>query len=176
MVDYKFLFLTKESFKFIKDYENYMISDEGRVFSIKSHKFLKPCINSMGYYHITLSKNGIAKRFKVHKLVINAFLKNPDNKKSVDHINNNKIDNRLINLRWCSQSENIQNANLSKRNTTGVKGISYNKKNNKYHVLIMINKKHKHIGYFKTLEEATIARKQVANEIFKEFTNACEKC
>ena len=69
MIDYKFLFLTNESFKFIKGYENYMVSDKGKVFSIKSHRFLKPGINNGGYYYVVLCNNGIKKHFIIHRLV-----------------------------------------------------------------------------------------------------------
>jgi hypothetical protein len=173
MVDYKFLFMTKESFRFIKNYENYMVSDEGRVFSIKSHKFLKPILNDRGYYIVFLYSNKIVKKFKVHRLVAIHFLKNPENKKLIDHINNNATDNRLENLRYATSSENNHNARIRKDNTSGVKGISF--ECNKYRVRITINNKKKHIGYFKTLEEAKEARKKIANELFGEFTNACEK-
>jgi hypothetical protein len=175
MVDYKFLFMTKESFRFVKNYENYMISNEGRVFSIKRNKFLKPILNDRGYYIVDLYTNGLVKRFRVHRLVSRAFLDNNENKRCIDHINNIKTDNRLENLRWCSYTENNRNTTIRKDNTSGIKGISFNKQINKYCAYIRINKKKKHIGYFTTLEQATIARKKVANELFGEFTNACEK-
>ena len=175
MVDYKFLFLTKENFKFIKGYEKYMISDYGRVFSIKRHKFLKPYINSFGYYVVNLCENKIKKTIKIHRLVGLHFLENPENKKCLDHINNIRTDNRLENLRFATLNENSHNAKIRKDNTTGIKGIYFKKSINKYCVQIRINSKQKHIGYFYSLEEATIARKKIANEIFKEFTNICEK-
>jgi hypothetical protein len=95
MVDYKFLFLNKESFRFIKNFENYMISDEGRVFSIRRNKFLKPRITNGGYYIVNLYNYDIVKTFKVHRLVSQAFLDNIENKLFIDHINNIRTDNRL---------------------------------------------------------------------------------
>ena len=175
MVDYKFLFMTKENFRFIKNYENYMVSDLGRVFSIKSHKFLKPCINDRGYYIVSLCKYGIVKTFRVHRLVGLHFLENPENKKYIDHINNIATDNRLENLRYATLKENSHNATIRKDNKSGIKGIYFQKSINKYCVQITINNKCRYIGCFTTLEQATIARKKVANETFKEFTNACEK-
>jgi hypothetical protein len=175
MVDYKFLFLNKESFRFIKNFENYMISDEGRVFSIKKHKFLKPRLNNWGYYYVSLYNYNIKKNFTVHRLVGLHFLENPENKKLIDHINNNKLDNRLNNLRWCSYTENNINKKISNRNTSEIKGVYFNKKCNKYLARIMINNKYKYIGCFKTLEQATIARKKVANKLFGEFTHSSEK-
>jgi hypothetical protein len=175
MIDYKFLFLTNESFKFIKGFEKYMVSDYGRVFSIKSHKFLKPHINSKGYYLVNLYNNGIVKHFRIHRLVALHFLENPENKKCIDHINGNIKDNTINNLRWASLCENSHNAKIRKDNTTGIKGVYFNKELNKYCVQIRIKNKRKHIGCFNSLEEATIARKKAANELFKEFTNICEK-
>jgi hypothetical protein len=175
MVDYRFLFLTHESFKFIRGYEKYMISDEGRIFSIKRNKFLKPFINSFGYYCVDLRSNGIRKSFKIHRLVGIHFLENHENKKCIDHVNNIRTDNRLENLRWCSHTENSYNVKIRKDNTSGVKGVYFKKSINKYQAYIKINNKHKHIGYFYSLEEAKEARRQKANEIFKEFTNTCEK-
>jgi hypothetical protein len=175
MVDYKFLFLTNESFKFIKGYEKYMISDEGRVFSIKSHKFFKPSINTCGYYIVDLYKNGIRKNFTVHRLVGLHFLKNSENKKCIDHINNNKLDNTINNLRFATLNENSHNARIRNDNTSGIKGVYFHKQRNKYRAEIVINNKKKHIGYYKTLEEATIARKKVANKLFGEFTHSSEK-
>jgi hypothetical protein len=176
MIDYKFLFMTNESFKFIKGYEKYMISDKGRVFSIKSHRFLKPRINTKGYYYVSLSSNKIVKNFTIYRVIGLHFLENPENKEYIDHINNNRLDNRLENLRFVSSSENSMNRKISNKNTSGVKGISFYKKyNNKYRVQIWFNNKSKHIGYFNSLDEATTARRQKANELFKEFTNTCEK-
>jgi hypothetical protein len=175
MVDYKFLFLTKENFKFIKNFENYMISDLGRVFSIKKHRFLKSGVDGHGYYHIKLCKYGIKKTFTIHRLVGIHFLENPENKKCIDHINNIRTDNSLDNLRWVSNKENSYNSIISKHNTSGVKGVSFKKLRNKYEAYIKINNKQKHIGYYNSLEEAKEARQKVANEIFKEFTNICEK-
>ena len=175
MVDYKFLFLTKENFKFIKGYEKYMISDLGRVFSIKSHRFLKPGIDGNGYYMVDLHNIGIRKTCKIHRLLGLHFLENPENKKCIDHKNGNRKDNTINNLRWATLNENNYNAKIRKNNTSGVKGVSFDKKRNKYRVRINYNNKEKFIGYFNSLEEATIARQQKANEIFKEFTNICEK-
>jgi hypothetical protein len=167
--------MTKESFRFIKNYENYMVSDLGRVFSIKRNKFLKLRINKEGYYYVILCKYGIVKYFTVHRLVGLHFLKNPENKGCIDHINNNKLDNTINNLRFATLKENSQNAKISKKNTSGIKGISFDKKRNKYCAYITIDNKYKYIGCFTTLEQATIARKKTANELFGEFTHSSEK-
>ncbi len=72
-------------------------------------RILKPSIDRDGYHRISLSKNGKAKIFTVHRLVVMAFIPNPENKPEIDHINGNKQDNRVENLRWVTHKENINN-------------------------------------------------------------------
>ena len=67
---------------------------------------MKPKIDKYGYQVITLSKNGIRKSYTVHKIVALAFIDNPLNKKTVNHINGNKLDNRVENLEWATEKEN----------------------------------------------------------------------
>lgn len=86
--------------KAIKGYEDYLISDTGMVYSLKSQKYLKPWKGTHGYYQVTLCKNGSNYHKCVHRLVAEAFIENPNNKPTVDHINRDKADNRVENLRW----------------------------------------------------------------------------
>ena len=76
----------------------------------------------------------------------------------IDHKNSISHHNRICNLRWCTLQENNQNASLSKRNTSGVKGVSFNKQCKKWQALISVDRKIIHIGFFSTLEEAKQAR------------------
>jgi hypothetical protein len=175
MVDIKSFDKDYEYWVFVKNYNNYMISNLGNVFSVKRNRNLKPGINDHGYYIVNLCGNGIKKTFKIHRLVALHFLKNPENKKCIDHVNNIRTDNTINNLRWCSYTENNHNAKIGKNNTSGAKGVSFRKSINKYEAYIINNNRKKHIGYFNTLEEAKEARRQKANKVFKEFTNICEK-
>jgi D-Tyr-tRNAtyr deacylase len=103
------------------------------------------------------------------------FIPNPCNKPQVDHIDNNRLNNKISNLRWVTNSENSMNKSLSKDNTSGVKGVFYFSQRNKYIAQIKHNYKYHHLGYFNTLEEAKEARQKKANELFGEFTNKIEK-
>lgn len=101
-----------EIWKPIKDYEGiYEVSNYGRIRSLRraAPRILKTANNGYGYLIINLSKDSIKKTVKVHKLVAEAFIPNPNNLPTIDHINRNRNDNRVENLRWVSYIE--QNTN-----------------------------------------------------------------
>lgn len=162
-----------EEWKLIDGYD-YFISTHGNVENARTGKILKPGIDRLGYYIVNLHKNRKGKTFTVHRLVANAFIDNPENKNCVDHINNNKLDNRVENLRWATESENQHNKSMHLNNTSGYKGVYY-KASNRWCAEITINYKKIFIGCFKTKEEAISARKEYANEFFGEYTHISEK-
>jgi hypothetical protein len=164
-----------EVYKNIKEFENYSVSNFGNVKNNKTGRILIPSVNRGGYYYVHIYRNGISKTMRIHRLVAEAFLENPQNKPCVDHIDNNRVNNRLENLRFATYSENTMNSSKYKNNTSGVIGVIFDMKCNKWCARITINGKQKHIGYFKTLEEAKSARIKKANELFGEFTNKLEK-
>jgi hypothetical protein len=90
----------------------------------------------------------------------------------IDHINGNSKDNRIDNLRACSQSENAWNSRKHKDNTSGHKGISYDKSRNKWAVRIMTNGKLKCIGRFFSIDGAVIAMKLERAKLHGEFFKA----
>ena len=89
----------------------YMVSSFGRVKSLNFGKetILKPRTDKDGYKLINLYKDKKSHTFKIHRLVAQAFIPNPDNKPHIDHINTNRTDNKVDNLRWCTPSENNLN-------------------------------------------------------------------
>lgn len=93
----------------------------------------------------------------------------------MDHIDNNRFNNNISNLRWATYQENNQNANISKANTSGIKGVSFNKNNNKWRASITIDGVKIHLGYFDKLEDAKKARIERANKAFGVYINSCEK-
>ena len=119
----------EEHFKQIKGYENYLVSDRGRVYSEKNKKFLKPQKNRCGYLTVTLYKNGISKICTKHRLVALAFIPNPDKKPQVNHIDGIKTNNHVENLEWCTNSENKLHSNKLGLETN-LKGEEH--PNNKY--------------------------------------------
>jgi len=100
-----------EEWKDIIGYEGiYEISNQGRILSKKNnHKILK-CTVRKGYVFVILRKENTSKQFRVHRLVAENFIDNPEKKEQVNHINGIKHDNRLCNLEWNTSFENMQHA------------------------------------------------------------------
>lgn len=93
--------------KDIKGYEGiYGITSCGKVWSYRNEKFLTPRANWCGYLYVNLSKNGKYKSYKIHRLVAEAYIPNPDNMSEVDHIDSDKTHNYLNNLQWITHRDN----------------------------------------------------------------------
>lgn len=94
--------------KEIEGYENYSVSDTGLIVNNRTGRTLILTKDKDGYLYTTLSKNGKRKKFRVHRLVAQAFIPNPNNFDTVDHINGDKEDNRVGNLQWLSNESNLK--------------------------------------------------------------------
>ena len=118
---------TMEKWKDITGFPNYMISNFGRVYSKKSGLIMKPGKDNKGYLRVSFYENGRSNTRKVHRLVAETFIDNPDNLPQVNHKNEIKTDNRVENLEWCSNSynryygtatERTQKANMNCKSTS----------------------------------------------------------
>lgn len=143
-----------EIWKDIPGFEGYyQVSNLGRIKSFKQFKqgkILKPIKGNCGYLQITLDRNlGLNKR--VHRLVLESFLGKSEN--LINHINGDKLDNRLINLEYCTSVENMRHwATVVKKQKKY--GAHFVKKTNNWRSVIQIDKKLKNLGRFKSQEEA----------------------
>lgn len=94
--------------KDIRGYEGlYAITMSGRVWSYRRKKFLKPADGGNGYMTVALCKDGKQKSFRIHRLVAEAYIPNPDNKPQVGHIDDNPKNNCWDNLYWTTSLNNI---------------------------------------------------------------------
>jgi hypothetical protein len=89
----------------------------------------------------------------------------------LDHINRDKADNSIHNLREASKVQNSYNTSIRSDNSTGYKGVSIDKRSNRYRAYININGKQKSLGYYSTAEEAALAYNTAAEKYFGEFRN-----
>lgn len=90
----------------IKDYENYEVTTTGEVINTKTGRVLKPAKDSDGYLRVCLCKNCKPKVFLVHRLVAEAFIPNPDNLLEINHRDEDKTNNTVENLEWCTHEYN----------------------------------------------------------------------
>ncbi len=148
-----------EEWKQITDYPNYSVSNLGNVRNDKYNRNLKPVLYKCGYYYVGFRKNGKTKFIRIHRLVGQCFLENIDNKPFVDHVDRNKLNNNVNNLRWATRGENERNKPKKQNTKSKYKGV-YQIKNNRWNSSIKLNGKTTHIGNFDTEEEAGLAYNQ----------------
>ena len=112
------------------------------------------CQNGLGYLRIMVC----SRRYKAHRLAW-LYIHGSWPNGQIDHINRDRSDNRIANLRDVTHKQNQQNRSKSSNNTSGHPGVYWYKRDSKWQVKITHNKKDIHLGYFATLEEALSARK-----------------
>ena len=101
--------ICREQWKIIKDFPNYQVSSCGRIKN-KKGIIMKPDNSNDGYLNIKLFNNGKRKGFRVHRLVAQTFIPNPNNYPHINHRNGIKTDNKICNLEWCTPLENNRHA------------------------------------------------------------------
>ena len=121
------------------------------------------CIEKNGYRRIQIE----GKIYRAHRLVWK-YHYGKDPKEFIDHIDGNKTNNNIENLREATNQQNGFNRGPQKNNKLGIKGVR--KDRNKYRATIIINGKEKHLGMFFTIEEARLVREEAEKKLFKEFS------
>ena len=152
-----------EDWRVLTDYPNYSVSSFGNVRNDKTGQILKGSIDSNGYLRVSLYKEKKQYTKKIHTLVGGVFLENPENKYSIDHVNQNKIDNNVSNLRYATKIEQGRNRKKWDNCSSKYKGVCLHKSSGKWSASIKLNKSI-HLGLFKTEEEA----KDTYNNFIKE--------
>ena len=104
-----------ETFVEIEGFEKYEVSNLGKVRNIKSGIVLKPWITKDGYLRHCLYKHNKRKNLLLHRIIATAFIDNPEEKPCVNHIDENKLNNDLSNLEWCTERENAIHGTRTKR-------------------------------------------------------------
>jgi hypothetical protein len=162
----------------------YILKD-GNKYTIKDNYIEVDIIGffgeAKGKTYLSLNRLDIVEKYKFHLrgnyigITVNGnvgylhkFLMNPEESEVVDHINRNPFDNRDENLRVCTQSENVINRGLQKNNTSGVRGVAYDKSRDRWIAQIGINNKNIYLGSFANKDDAIKAR-LIAEE--KYFSN-----
>lgn len=143
----------------IKGTGNYYITKDGRVFNSKKGTYLKNQIDRDGYEVITIRR----KCYKIHRLICEAYLDNPDNKPTVHHIDGNKLNNTLENLAWATYTE--QNALKQHANQWVICQNIQKTAKNTYRVHVKYKDHDYYAGTHKTLNIALIERDKLRKKL-----------
>ena len=120
-----------------------------------------------GYSVIAYGKSHLM----IHRVVWTMFNRQMVKGEDIDHINGNRGDNRIENLRLCSRADNLKNAQRRKDNTSGIKGIGFHALSKKWRARISIDGKQIYLGLFNSLEEAECAIVKVRAKAHGKFAN-----
>ena len=131
---------------------NYAISNHGNIKNVKTNYILRLGTNKQ-YNNIKITVDKKLKTYYIHRLVAEYFVENPNNYPDVHHIDNNPKNNNSNNLRYETRSNNCRLTNRKKKSNYP-RGVSYNNAVCKFQAQISLECKAKHLGYFKTVEEA----------------------
>lgn len=156
---------TKEDWRSVDEFPDYVISNLGRVKSLKfnKEKILSQVLTGpkcCQYLAVPLYNEKCRKLVTVHRLVASTFIpidETVTNKLVVDHIDGNKLNNKLENLRYVTVRENASNklGKLTGKYSSKYTGVCYNKSNDNYVAFIMLNSKRTYLGSYKKEEEAS---------------------
>lgn len=125
------------------------------------------CLRDDGYIQLIIGH----RTYRAHRLAwMYVHGRWPDG--DIDHVNMNRSDNRLANLREASRSQNVANSRARANNPTGLKGVSFCKRKGKFRSQIKIKGRQKFLGHFNSAEDAHAAYVKAANDNFGEFAMA----
>lgn len=166
----------EEIWENIEGYEGlYQVSNFGRIKSLNynhtnKEKIRKLDIGNKGYLTILLCKNGEKKKYSVHRIVANTFIKNSNNLPQVNHKNGIKTDNRVCNLEWCTNGENEKHAYK-----LGLKNKLYGKANGMSKAIIQYDLNYNILNEFETIQEAHKKTTISVNTIIRSCKNITKR-
>tara|TARA_R110000787_G_scaffold96201_1_gene199447 strand:- start:474 stop:959 length:486 start_codon:yes stop_codon:yes gene_type:complete len=143
-----------------KDGKTFLVSPDDYEDFVDGYRF---GLSSKGHVMYSGRKDGLNGK-RLHRIIMGE----PEDF-VIDHINRDLLDNRSCNLGFVSQQENVINRGIKKTNKSGVSGVSWHKRDNKWVSQITYKNKKIHLGNFDTLEEATKAREDGKIKYFGEF-------
>jgi len=156
----------------VKGYEGlYKVNILGDIWSCRNNRLLKPRLGNRGYKRVGLCKDGKPKFYNIHRLIMIHFIPNPDNLKCVDHINRNRQDNRIENLRWSSHKDNSINKERVEKRKGHIETKTYKCKDGtftrtyvvRYHLQGQYGNQNRKSKNFKTLTDAEAFRNEIYN-------------
>ena len=133
--------------------DRYIITSDGRVYSVRSQKMLKPYKGKSNYYRVGLNRDGKTQHERIHRLVAKAFLPNEEGKPQVDHIDGDTTNNNVSNLRWVTPQENSNNPNTRDKHAQTLADPEVKKRMSQSHRVVEERKRlfrMGHSGYTKT--------------------------
>lgn len=125
-------------------------------------------VNRYGYLSIKLGRVA----YRGHRLAWFISYGEWPEDSQIDHINGDRADNRIENLRLATKSQNMMNRGIQAGNTTGYKGVSLDKSKGQFRASIKVMKRHKHLGYFDRAEDAAIAYAKASLALHGEFAHS----
>jgi hypothetical protein len=149
--------LTQELIKDLFDYRNGVLYWKVRLLNQIQIGDSVGCVNNNGYLATSIK----GKKYLNHRLIFLMFYGYLPT--FIDHVDNNPLNNRIENLREASLSQNQQNKKISVNNTSGVKGVVWNKKRQKWHVQLRVSGKQKFFGLYDNLELAQLVAQEARN-------------
>lgn len=162
----------EEIFKDVVGFEEYFqISNLGRLFSKRSNKILKLHTNKSGYVSLATKvggRQGTSHCFRVHRLVAEAFIPNPENKLEVNHKDGIKSNNTVTNLEWVTSSENKIHSNVSGLRRLGVNNPQAKLTLEQVKYIRQSDKKHTELAIEMVVSEATI-RNVRSGKTYKDY-------
>jgi hypothetical protein len=148
--------MNQELLKQLFDYK------DGNLFWKKNKKQITN-IEPIGYVRVCLNK----KQYKAHRVIF--LMHHGYLPEYIDHIDGNKLNNKIENLRPATRQQNGQNSVMRKNNKSGAKGVCWSKPTNKWRVQINVNKEKKYFGVYKDLELAELVAIEARNKYHNNF-------